>query len=159
MYRGLSEILKIIVGQTIRCIMIGIAITPQLIPTVDPQHSRCTRSFTSMSSFETYRAARTPQVGGPHRYSPSHPAANRSRDPSWMFCGDVRSICPPFSNRCPPIPGQLPVVFSYVDALLLDRAMNLTYLSVPVQEPITGGMGTIQRIYRKRDHLGDTQHG
>jgi len=132
--------------------------------TIDIDHSpllylQCIRFFASTSSFGTYPAVRTPQVKGPHCYSPSHPAANRSRDPSWTFCGDARSICRPFSNLCPPIPGQLLVAFSYVEVLLLERVMNLTYFPVPVQEPIAGGMGTIQKIYRKRDHLGDTQHG
>ena len=56
-------------------------------------HSRCIRYSAWMNSSETYRSARTPRVKGPRHYSPSHVAANRSRAPSWMFCGGVRPTC------------------------------------------------------------------
>ena len=119
-------------------------------------HFQCIRSFTLMSSFESYPSTRTSRLKGLHRYSPSHPAANRSRDPSWTFCGDVRLICLPFSSPCPPIPGQLPIMFSYVKIMLYGSAVNLICFSVAVERPLAGRVGTIQKVYCTRRRPGST---
>jgi len=95
------------------------------------RHFRCTKSFTSMSSFETYPTARASQEKGPRRYSPSRPAANPSKVPSWMFCGDVRLKCPQFSRPSPLAPGRLPMVFLYVEVVLPDHVVNLTCFLSP----------------------------
>ena len=95
------------------------------------RHFRCTKSFTSMSSFETYPTARISQEKGPRRYSPSRPPANPSKDPSWTFCGDVRLTYPQFSRPSPPAPGLLLMVFLYVEAVVPDRVVNLTCFLSP----------------------------
>ena len=101
-------------------------------------------------------STRTSRLKGLHRYSPSHPAANRSRVPSWTFCGDVRLICLPFSSPCPPIPGQLPIMFSYVKIMLYGSAVNLICFSVAVERPLAGRVGTIQKVYCTRRRPGST---
>ena len=107
---------------------------------------RCTKSFTSMSSFETYPTARTSQEKGPRRYSPSRPAANPSKVPPWTFCGNVRLICAQFSRPSPLAPGRLPMVFLYVEFVLPDHIVNLTSFLSPCRGISHGMNGNDSKV-------------